>query len=90
MISYASARIETALSYLLNPRYLSVCFLFFFLLPLILANLLQKSDMVEEAIRFGARLNGDSGFRVSPVHRFGSRARNFGSQHDMQRDIEER
>jgi len=82
---------ETALSYLRasrsSLRYLSGCFFF----PLlILANLLQKSDLVEEAIRFGARVNGDSGFRVSPVRRLGSRARNFGGQHDMRRDIEER
>jgi len=44
----------------------------------------QKSDMVEEAVRFGTRVNGDSGFRVSLVHRFGGRPRNFGGQHDMQ------
>lgn len=45
---------------------------------------MQKSDMVEETIRFGTRVNGDSGFRVPLVRRFGNRSWNFGGQHDMQ------
>lgn len=46
--------------------------------------------MVEEAIRFGTRVNGDSGFRVSLVCRFGGGTRNFGGQHDVQRNVQKR
>lgn len=51
---------------------------------------LQKSDMVEEAVRFGTRVNGDSGFRVSFMRRFGGGTRNFGSQYHVQRYIQDR
>lgn len=46
--------------------------------------------MVEEAVRFGTRVNGDSRFRVPLVHRFGRGPRNFGVQHDMQHYIQTR
>lgn len=50
----------------------------------------QKPDMVEEAVRFGTRVNGDSDFRVPLVRRFGGRPRNFGGQHGMQQYVKDR
>lgn len=82
---------KMALLHFYKECFFSICITFFFFFFMrIFVNLLQKSDMVEEAIRFGTRVNGDSGFRVSLVCRFGGGTRNFGGQHDVQRNVQKR